>query len=84
VSRAIAEVTAELHLEADLERAGLNRQVGPGGRFLTPPQRAAVVLVRSLVKKPEILILDGALAPFGEVGAAALRPVIREMMAVER
>jgi putative ABC transport system ATP-binding protein len=81
VARLLEEVAAEEGLVADIERAGLERQVGPNGRFLTPPQRAAVNLARVIVKRPEILVLDGALAPFGETAAAALRPVIRRLMA---
>ncbi len=81
VAGLVEDVARESGLVADIERAGLERQVGPSGRFLTPAQRAAVNVARVLVKRPTILVLDGALAPFGETGAAALRPVIRAMMA---
>ncbi|KAA2238230.1 ABC transporter ATP-binding protein [Salinarimonas soli] len=81
VTRLIEEVAAETGLVPDIERAGLDRQVGPNGRFLTPPQRAAVNLARVLIKRPAILVIDGSLAPFGENAAAAIRPLIRGMMA---
>jgi putative ABC transport system ATP-binding protein len=61
-----ATVLDELELRSDIERVGLDHQVGPAGRLLTSPQRAAVNLLRSVVKRPDILVVDGALAPFGE------------------
>ena len=33
---------------------------------MTAQQRASVNLVRCLVKRPDIMVVDGALAPFGE------------------
>jgi putative ABC transport system ATP-binding protein len=59
-------VIQELGLRADIERVGLDHQVGPGGRLLNSAQRASVNLVRCMVKNPDILVLDGALAPLGE------------------
>ena len=45
---------------------GLDYQVGTAGRLLSPQERASVNLVRCLVKRPDILVIDGALAPFDE------------------
>ncbi len=61
-----AEVLAEMNLKKDLERVGLDHQVGPAGRLLTSSQRASVNLIRCLVKRPDLLVVDGALAAFGE------------------
>ena len=66
-----AEIIDELSLRAGIEQVGLDHQVGPAGRLLTAPQRAGVNLIRCLVKRPDILVIDGALAPFGEVRAEA-------------
>ena len=66
VTEIISGVIHELGLREDIERVGLDHQVGPGGRLLTAAQRASVNLVRCMVKNPDILVLDGALAPLGE------------------
>jgi putative ABC transport system ATP-binding protein len=66
ITEAITGVVDELGLRRAIERVGLSHQVGPAGRMLTAPQRASVNLVRCLVKRPEILVIDGALAPFAE------------------
>ncbi|HKH35482.1 MAG TPA: ABC transporter ATP-binding protein [Beijerinckiaceae bacterium] len=66
ITEAITGVVDELGLRPAIERLGLSHQVGPAGRMLTAPQRASVNLVRCLVKRPDLLVIDGALAPFGE------------------
>lgn len=66
VAEAVAAVIRELDLLEDVERIGLDHEVGTAGRLLSPQERASVNLVRCLVKKPDILIIDGALAPFDE------------------
>jgi putative ABC transport system ATP-binding protein len=67
-----AEVVDEFNLRGDIERVGLDHQVGPAGRLLTAQQRAIVNLIRCLVKRPDILVLDGALSSFGETRADEL------------
>jgi putative ABC transport system ATP-binding protein len=69
VTEVISAVIHELQLRNDIERVGLDHQVGPAGRLLTAAQRTSVNLVRCIVKNPDILVLDGALAPFGETRA---------------
>lgn len=66
VAEAVATVIRELDLLEDVERIGLDHEVGTAGRLLSPQERASVNLVRCLVKNPDILIIDGALAPFDE------------------
>ena len=65
-------VVSELGLREAVERVGLSHQVGPAGRLITAQQRASVNLVRCLLKKPDILVVDGAFAPFDEVKAHRL------------
>ena len=76
-----AEVVGELDLKADIERVGLDHQVGPAGRLLTGAQRGAVNLLRSVVKRPDLLVIDGALAPLGEARAADALALVREAQA---
>jgi putative ABC transport system ATP-binding protein len=66
VAEAISTVVQELELLEDIQRIGLDQQVGTAGRLLTPEERASVNLVRCLVKRPDLLVIDGALAPFDE------------------
>ncbi|SCX99090.1 putative ABC transport system ATP-binding protein [Microvirga guangxiensis] len=66
VAEAVAAVVRELDLLEDVARIGLDHEVGAAGRLLSPQERASVNLVRCLVKRPDILIIDGALAPFDE------------------
>jgi putative ABC transport system ATP-binding protein len=72
ITEAITAVVDELGLRPGLERVGLSHQVGPAGRLLTAQQRASVNLVRCLVKRPDLLVVDGALAPYGETQKAEL------------
>ena len=81
VTEAITAVIDELGLRDDVERVGLDHQVGPAGRLLSAPQRAIVSLVRCLVRRPRILVLDGALAPFTEGRARELTGLILESFA---
>jgi putative ABC transport system ATP-binding protein len=66
VTETVSAVVGELGLREAVERIGLDHQVGPAGRLLTAQQRASINLVRCLVKRPDILVVDGALAPFDE------------------
>ncbi|MFD0462046.1 hypothetical protein ACFQY9_09260 [Microvirga aerilata] len=66
VAEAIATIVREFDLLEDVERIGLDHQVGTAGRLLSAQERASVNLVRCLVKRPDILVIDGALAPFDE------------------
>ena len=72
VAEAIAAVVRELDLLEDVERIGLDHEVGAAGRLLSPQERSSVNLVRCLVKRPDILIIDGALAPFDEERAGKI------------
>ncbi len=83
-----AEIIKEMSLRGGIERVGLDHQVGPAGRLLTSPQRTGVNLLRCIVKQPDILIVDGALAPFGESKAGSVLEMLldetegRTLMAV--
>ena len=80
VAEAVATVVRELDLLEDIERIGLDFQVGTAGRLLSADERASVNLVRCLVKRPDILVIDGALAPFDEARAQQLLEVLLELL----
>ncbi|MBM6592557.1 ABC transporter transmembrane domain-containing protein [Microvirga pudoricolor] len=80
VAEAVSNVLRDLGLVEDVQRIGLGYQVGTAGRLLDTQQRASINLVRCLVKKPDILIVDGALAPFDETRVQALIGLLIEMV----
>ncbi|HEX8167671.1 MAG TPA: ABC transporter ATP-binding protein [Beijerinckiaceae bacterium] len=79
VTEAITGVIDEMGLRPGIERVGLMHQVGPAGRLLTAQQRASVNLVRCLVKRPDLLVVDGALAPFGEAQRRGLVSLLHDV-----
>lgn len=62
VGKAMREVLDTLGLRERVFEVGLDFQVGVGGSRLTPAQRQKLALARALVKRPEILVLNDALA----------------------
>ncbi|WP_245435612.1 ABC transporter ATP-binding protein/permease [Microvirga calopogonii] len=80
VTEAVATVVRELDLLEDIERIGLDYQVGTAGRLLSPQERATVNLVRCLVKRPDILVIDGAFAPFDEARSQQMLELLLELL----
>ncbi len=78
VAEAMGAVVEELGLRHTIERIGLGHQVGMGGRLLTAQQRVGVDLMRNLVKKPAILVVDGAFAAFPPTVQRNLRQFLVE------
>jgi putative ABC transport system ATP-binding protein len=70
-----------LELEPQIYRLGLDFQTGNGGRRLSPAQRSAVSIARTVVKRPDILVLENALVAFGEGERKAISGAIRRVMA---
>ena len=62
VGRAVTEVLDRLGLRATVIEVGLDYEVGIGGKRLSPAQRQKIGLGRALLKRPEILIVNDALA----------------------
>jgi putative ABC transport system ATP-binding protein len=79
VTEAISTVITELGLRDAVERIGLDHQAGPSGRLLSAQQRASINLARCLVKRPDILVLDGALASFDETRAQQILKVVLDL-----
>lgn len=55
----LRETVRELGLRDTIARAGLDFRVGVAGGRLSASQRRRIGLVRALVKRPDILIIDG-------------------------
>jgi putative ABC transport system ATP-binding protein len=80
IFRLVFDIVSELGLKAEVLAVGLEHGVGTGGRRLTAPQRQKVALVRALVRRPRILILNNTLAPLeGAVQTRIVKALRREM-----
>ncbi|MBN4046522.1 ABC transporter ATP-binding protein, partial [bacterium AH-315-P15] len=62
VGEVMTEVLEELGLHEAVYGAGLDFNVGPGGKRLTASQRQRLGLARAILKRPDILVIDAALA----------------------
>ena len=78
VTKTGTALVQEMQLAPAITRVGLDHQVGPEGRFLSGSQRAVVSLVRALVRRPDLLVLDGALSPMGETRARTVLELLLE------
>lgn len=72
VEAAMLEALRAHDLEGFVIHQGLSQETGPGGRLLTPEQRAMIPLARALLVKPDTLIVDNALGPFPPVEQNAI------------
>jgi ABC-type multidrug transport system fused ATPase/permease subunit len=63
VNAIVEEVLEAGDLRSLVREVGLDYHVGLFGARLSPPQRQRVALARVLLKRPEIVILDGAMGP---------------------
>jgi putative ABC transport system ATP-binding protein len=80
IYRLLFEVVSQLGLKAEVLAVGLEHGVGTGGRRLTQPQRQKVALVRALVRRPRILILNNALAPLEAAVQTRILKALRNEM----
>ncbi|MEE8500332.1 MAG: ABC transporter ATP-binding protein, partial [Kiloniellales bacterium] len=62
VGRAVTEALDRLGLRATVIEIGLDYDVGVGGKRLSAAQRQKIGLARALLKRPDILIVNDALA----------------------
>jgi putative ABC transport system ATP-binding protein len=67
---AIHEALTEMGMVHHVYGLGLEQPAGHAGRFLFPGAKMALMLARSLIRRPQILILNDALAAFGQIEAA--------------
>ena len=80
VGAMIAEVVDELGLRGEVLEVGLDYEVGIGGARLGIGQRQRLAIVRSLLKRPDLMIVNEALTALDDaVQTRILRNLIAEM-----
>jgi len=80
IGRVIAEVIDAMKLRPRVIEVGLDYNVGPGGKRLSAAQRQRASLVRALVKRPRLLILNNALAVFDDSTQRRLAERVNKIM----
>ena len=76
----IADVVKELELRDDIIDAGLSYEVGVAGARLSATQRQKIGLARSIIKAPDILVINEATAVLDTASEKRLITRIREEM----
>jgi putative ABC transport system ATP-binding protein len=79
ITQLVRELLDELELRPMVVRNGLDFQVGVGGARLPVPERQKVALVRALLKRPALLVLEQAAAVLDPASQArVVEGVLRE------
>ena len=81
VDELVTEVLDDLGMFIMIVEAGLDSDVGIGGKRLSALQRRKLAMARALLKRPQLLILNEATAPFDADTQALIRESIAEEMA---
>lgn len=77
VRAVVAEVVGELGLKATVIEVGLGYHVGSGGSRLSLAQRQKVAIARTVLKRPDLMILNEATAVLDESAQAAILDGLR-------
>lgn len=81
----IVDVIREALIEHDLVHhvyvLGLNQPAGYAGRLLFASTKASLMLAHSIMRRPQVLILNDALGAFGDVEATTIVKRVQEEMA---
>ncbi|MDP6426398.1 MAG: ABC transporter transmembrane domain-containing protein [Rhodospirillales bacterium] len=77
----LAEVVGEVNLRNEIISLGLAYDVGIGGSRLSPAQRQKVALARSLIKQPDLMIVNEAMSSLDAESQAAITKRLREEQA---
>ncbi|RMD63094.1 MAG: ABC transporter ATP-binding protein [Alphaproteobacteria bacterium] len=72
VLRAMTEVLDDLGLRRIVVIAGLDHYVGVGGKRLSAAQRQKIGLARALIKRPDVLVVNDALAVMDALAQARI------------
>lgn len=80
IYRIIFDSVKELGLRTEVLSVGLGHDCGIGGRRLNAVQRQKIALVRALLRRPRILILNNTLAPMEASTQARIVKAVRQEM----
>jgi putative ABC transport system ATP-binding protein len=80
VGRLVADVIDGLKLRPGIIEVGLDYNVGAAGKRLSTTQRQKAALVRALMKRPRLLVLNNALAVFDDQTQRRLTERLHKMM----
>lgn len=80
VSTILREVLTHCGLDHVVHLIGLDFDVGPGGKNLEPRQRIAIDIARCLIKRPDVLVVDGALSAYDRADMASVLANLRREM----
>ncbi|MCB2052962.1 MAG: ABC transporter ATP-binding protein [Geminicoccaceae bacterium] len=81
IAALITEILEKQGLREGVVEVGLRAQCGLAGGRLSAAQRQKLALARALVKQPEVLILDDALAPLDRHEAKAILEAVLQRFA---
>jgi len=77
----VAQVIGALNLRRTVIEAGLAFGVGPGGSRLSVGQRQKVAIARSILKRPDVVILNEATSALDGPAQVKLIDVLKEELA---
>jgi putative ABC transport system ATP-binding protein len=80
INALISDVVESLNLRGDITEAGLAFEVGVGGSRLSVAQKQKLGLVRCLIKSPDLLIVNEALAALDTASERRLIDRVRKQM----
>lgn len=78
IQQILGQVIADLGLKDDIARIGLGFPCGAAGKRLTPSQRQRLALARAMIKNPDLLVVNGALAVLDSVAQADIQRRVLE------
>jgi putative ABC transport system ATP-binding protein len=74
------EVLRSHLLEPVVYRTGLEFDIGPQGKHLDQRQRVAVDLARCLIRRPDVLVVDGSFSVYEEMQSKTVLEEVRRRM----
>ncbi len=77
IEELIQEVVETLGLDLSVMQVGLSAEVGIGGSRLSVGQRQRLAIARAILKRPDMLVLDDAIAALDGASQTALTEAIR-------